>query len=263
MKTGQQIMNALCGLGAWVVGMGMQLGQMFWFFACTVAAGLRGPFYAKQFWMRLLDMAYFSLPLMGMTAFCTGMVLAFQSYSSFSRFSADSMLPEIVALSLTRELGPVLGGLMMAGRWGASIAAELATMRVTDQMDALVTLSTHPLRYLVFPTFLAAVIALPFLTMIADVIGILGGYIVGVYRFHMHGPDYLAKTLQVLTCYDVMSGLIKAAFFGFIIAFIGCYEGYYGAKGAKGVGLATTKGVVRSCIVILLINYFLTAFFFE
>ena len=261
--SGRKLIKGMCYLGAGFIEVSKNLGKLFWFLVCTLAAGVRGPFYAKQFSHHLMFMAFFSLPLIGLTALFTGMVLAFQSYTAFERFSADSALPEIVALSLTRELGPVLGGLMMAGRWGASIAAELATMRVTDQLDALVTLSTHPLRYLVVPRILAGIIALPFLTLIADIVGILGGYMVGVYHFHIHGPAYLVKTLEILRLSDVTSGLIKACIFGFIITFIGSYEGYYASGGAQGVGKATTKGVVRSCMFILLLNYILTAFLFS
>jgi phospholipid/cholesterol/gamma-HCH transport system permease protein len=261
--SGQRMVKGMCHLGAGLISVTKNTAQAFWFLVCTLAVSFRGPFYVKQFSHQLTFMGFFSLPLIGLTALFTGMVLAFQSYTSFERFSADSALPEIVALSLTRELGPVLGGLMMAGRWGASIAAELATMRVTDQIDALVTLSTHPLRYLVVPRLLAGVIAMPFLTLVADIIGIVGGYIVGVYHFHIHGPAYLMKTLEILKVSDVTSGLIKSCIFGFIITFIGSYEGYYASGGAQGVGKATTKGVVRSCMLILITNYFVTAFLFS
>lgn len=263
MAQGQGILSKISALSISIFSIIKELGKMFWFFITTLANGLRGPFYIKQFGSQLVAMGYFAIPLITLTALFTGMVLALQTYTSFSRFGADTALPEVVALSITRELGPVLSALMMAGRWGASIAAELATMRVTDQLDALVSLSTHPQRYLVVPRILAAVLCLPFLCLIADVIGILGGYGVGVHYCHIHGPQYISKTLEVLLLSDVTSGLIKASCFGFIISFMGCYEGYHASRGAEGVGVSTTRGVVRSSILILLANYALTALFFS
>lgn len=250
-------------IGRSAISITSDVAKMFWFLICTLANGLRGPFYGKQVKHQIWVMSFYSIPLIAMTAIFTGMVLALQSYTGFSRLFSESVLPEVVALSITRELGPVLSGLMMAGRWGAAISAELGSMRVTDQLDALVTLSTNPLRYLVVPRILAAVIALPFLTLIADVIGILGGYLIGVYHCHLHGPQYIARTIDVLLFTDVTSGLIKGCCFGFVIAFLGCYEGYYASGGAAGVGAATTRGVVRSCVAILLLNYILTAVLFS
>lgn len=253
----QKIQTLFAALGSLTA----QVLRLFWFLISTIANGLRGPFYVKQIISQLSYMLYFSIPLVGMTALFTGMVLALQSYTSFSRFAAESALPEVVALSMTRELAPVLTALMMAGRWGASMAAELATMRVTDQLDALISLSTHPQRYLVIPRLLGATIALPCLTFLADIIGIVGGYIVGVYRCHLHGPQYIAKTFDVLLMTDVTSGLFKATCFGFIIGLVGCYQGYYASRGAEGVGIATTQGVVRASVMVLVANYVLTSVF--
>ena len=140
----------------------------------AIAGGLRGPVYPRQILRQMLDIGYYSLPVVGLTAIFTGMVLALQSYTGFSRFEASSAIPTIVVLSMTRELGPVLAGLMVAGRVGASMAAELGTMRVTEQIDALTTLSTDPLRYLVFPRLLAGLLMLPLLVLVADVIGVHG-----------------------------------------------------------------------------------------
>lgn len=236
--------------------------HMFWFLVKIIASVLSGGINMKQFFGQLYFMAFSSLPLIALTSVFTGMVLALQSYSAFKEFSPAQILPEIVTVSLTRELGPVLSGLMMAGRWGASIAAELATMRVTDQIDALTTLSTNPFRYLIAPRILAAIIALPFLTLIANIIGILGGTYVALTACNISSGYYISKTLSVLKIYDLSCGLIKSLCFGATIAFIGCYEGFSATGGAHGVGFSTTRGVVRSCIVILCLNYLLTAYLF-
>ena len=167
-------------------------------------------------------------------------------------------MPNIVAIAMTRELGPVLGGLMVAGRVSASIAAELGTMRVTEQIDALTTLSTNPMKYLVAPRLLAATISLPILAFIGDIIGILGGFLVSVSRLDFSAGTYINATWNFLTAGDIVSGLIKAAVFGFIIALMGCYQGYNSDRGAQGVGRATTNAVVTASILILASNYLLT-----
>jgi phospholipid/cholesterol/gamma-HCH transport system permease protein len=168
----------------------------------------------------------------------------------------------VVVLSMTRELGPVLAGLMVAGRVGAAIAAELGTMRVTEQIDALTTLSTNPFKYLIAPRLLAATITLPLLVGVADVIGILGGYIISVYKLNFNAAAYLHNTVQYLEFMDVFSGLVKAAVFGFIIAMMGCYQGFRSRGGAEGVGTATTNAVVTASILILFANYIVTELFF-
>ncbi len=164
---------------------------------------------------------------------------------------------------MTRELGPVLAGLMVAGRVGAAMAAELGTMRVTEQIDALTTLSTDPLRYLVFPRLLAGLLMLPLLVLVADVIGVLGGYLVSVYKLGFGPIEYINRTIQYLETQDVVSGLVKAAVFGFIVALMGCYQGYRSRGGAQGVGAATTMAVVSASILILTANYAVTELFFS
>lgn len=191
------------------------------------------------------------------------MVLALQSYTGFSRFDAEGAIATVVVLSMTRELGPVLAGLMVAGRIGAATAAEIGTMRVTDQIDALRTLSTHPFKYLVVPRLIAGVTMLPLLVLIADIIGVFGGYLVSVYKLGFNPANYIHQTIKYLEPEDVTSGLIKASFFGFIIALMGCYQGYYSSRGAEGVGRATTNAVVASSILILVSNYILTALLFS
>jgi len=204
-----------------------------------------------------------SLLVVAMTALFSGAVLALQTYTGFSRFSAESSIAIVVVLSITRELGPVLAGLMVASRVGASIAAEIGTMRVTEQIDALYTLSTDPIRYLITPRVLSAVIMLPCLVFIGDIIGVMGGYLVSVYRLEFNAADYISNSFDYLQTIDVISGLVKAAVFGFVIATVSCYNGYYSGKGAKGVGDATTTAVVTSAILILIFNYLITALFFS
>ena len=220
------------------------------------------PYYWQQLGRQILDIGYFSLPVVGLTTLFSGMVLALQSYTGFARFSAEDTVATVVVLSVTRELGPVLAGLMVAGRIGASMAAEIGTMRVTDQIDALDTLSTRPMQYLVAPRLVAGTFCLPFLVLIGDIIGVFGGYIVGVYRLGFNPSIYLARTLEYLELSDVTLGLIKAAVFGFLIALMGCYHGYHSGRGAQGVGQATTNAVVAASILILIANYLVTALFF-
>jgi phospholipid/cholesterol/gamma-HCH transport system permease protein len=168
----------------------------------------------------------------------------------------------VVVLSVTRELGPVIAGLMVAGRIGASIAAEIGTMRVTEQIDALHTLSTNPMKYLVAPRLIAGAVTLPMLVVVADIIGVFGGYIVGVYKLDFNAATYLKQTFDFLEFMDVFSGLVKAAVFGFIISLMGCYHGYNSEGGAQGVGRATTNAVVSASILILIFNYAITEIFF-
>ena len=189
-----------------------------------------------------MEIGFYSLPVVALTALFTGMVLALQSYTGFSRFGAESAIASVVVLSVTRELGPVLAGLMVAGRAGAAMAAELGTMRVTDQIDALTTLSTEPMKYLVAPRLLAGIIALPLLVVVADILGVFGGFLVATQKLGFTPDTYLISTFTNLRSDDVVSGLIKAAVFGFIIALMGCYHGYRSKGGAQGVGAATTGG---------------------
>jgi phospholipid/cholesterol/gamma-HCH transport system permease protein len=216
------------------------------------------PWYPAEIGRQLLRIGYFSLPVVGLTALFTGAALALQIYSGGARFNAESVVPSIVAIGVVRELGPVIGGLMVAGRVSAAIAAEIGTMRVTEQIDALTTLSTNPMKFLVAPRLLAATLTLPLLVLVGDIIGIMGGFLVGVGRLDFSPASYIASTEQYLELQDVTSGLIKAAAFGFIIALMGCYHGYNSKRGAQGVGGATTNAVVSASILILSANYLLT-----
>jgi len=203
-----------------------------------------------------------SFPVVIITAAFTGMVLALQSFTGFKRFGAETMVGTVVALSMTRELGPVLTGLMVSGRVGSAMAAELGTMRVTEQIDALYTLATNPIKYLIVPRFLASTFMLPILVIFADVIGIVGGYLVSVQILGTNPTLYVRRTWNYLELNDLYSGLIKALFFGMIIAIISCYQGFNAQGGAEGVGKATTRAVVFSSLTILVSNYFITAFLF-
>jgi phospholipid/cholesterol/gamma-HCH transport system permease protein len=228
----------------------------------AVRQAVQPPYYRRQILAQILEIGYYSLPVVGLTAIFTGMVLALQSYTGFARFSAESAIPNVVVVSLTRELGPVLASLMVAGRVGAAIAAEIGTMRVTEQIDALSTLSTDPFKYLVAPRLIAGIVTLPILVLLADIIGVLGGYLVGTYKLDFNDVAYLRNTMDFLQFMDVFSGLVKAAVFGFLITLMGCYHGYTSKGGAQGVGMATTNAVVSASILIFTFNYFLTEAFF-
>lgn len=238
-------------------------GRVTLFLSQALSQGIRPPYYAHQILRQVWEIGYLSLPVVGLTALFTGMVLALQSYTGFSRFNAENVIANVVVLSMTRELGPVLAGLMVAGRIGAAMAAEIGTMRVTEQIDALTTLSTNPQKYLIAPRLFAGVTMLPLLVLIADSIGVFGGYLVSVYRLGFNPAVYLKQTFDFMEVQDVTSGLIKAAFFGFIIALMGCYHGFNSKGGAQGVGKATTYAVVSSSILILITNYLLTSLLFE
>ncbi|MGB8840438.1 MAG: ABC transporter permease [Aliidongia sp.] len=240
------------------------LGRLAFFAGEALSHLVRPPFYGKMLLRQMMSVGYNSLIVVGLTAIFTGMVLALQSYIGFARsFSSESAVAQIVVLSITRELGPVIAALMVAGRVGAAIAAEIGTMRVTDQIDALTTLSTNPMKYLVVPRILAGLITMPILVLIADIIGVAGGYVVASYKLGFNPSAYLTSTLDFLTTDDVASGLVKAAVFGFIITLMGCYHGYNSRGGAQGVGAATTAAVVSASITILLTDYLLTSVFFS
>ena len=223
---------------------------------------LRPPFYPRLVLRQLVDIGYYSLPVVGLTALFTGVVLALQTHTGFSRINAEGAVALVVVLSVVRELGPVIASLMVAGRIGAAMAAEIGTMRVTDQIDALSTLSTNPYKYLVVPRLIAGTIAMPALVIIADIIGVFGGFLVGVYKLDFNPGSYIGQTADYLHSDDVVSGLIKAAVFGFTIALMGCYHGYHSRGGAEGVGTATTYSVVSASIMILLLDSALTSVLF-
>jgi len=252
----------LANLGAIVLGLLAEIGRVILFAWEALSRGGLPPIYLRQILGQMGRIGYNSLPVVGLTAFFTGGALALQIFIGGSRFNAENLVASIVALGITRELGPVLAGLMVSGRVSAAIAAELGTMRVTEQIDALVTLSTNPMKYLVAPRIIAAVLTMPMLVLVADTIGIMGGYIVGTQSLGLNAGAYLKTTVDFLQWGDISSGLIKSAVFGFFIALMGCYHGFNSRGGAQGVGRATTNAVVSSSILILASNYIMTSLFF-
>ncbi len=257
-----RLFDGVAHLGRWLIGVCVGTGRLTRFALAGASHWFRPPFYGRMFLRAFVEIAYFSLPVVALTAVFTGMVLALQSSTGLSRFSAESAVASLVVLSVTRELGPVLAGLMVAGRVGAAMAAEIGTMRVTDQVDALSTLSTDPMKYLVAPRLLAGLIALPLLVLVADILGVLGGFIIATVKLGFNRGVYLNNTLNFLQTEDVVSGLVKAAAFGFLITLMGCYHGYNSRGGAQGVGAATTSAVVGASVLILAFDYVLTELFF-
>jgi phospholipid/cholesterol/gamma-HCH transport system permease protein len=253
----------LAHLGRLVLGILAAAGRVALFTGETVSHFLRPPFYGREFLHACLQIGWLSLPVVGLTALFTGAALALQIYAGGARFSAESVVPSIVAIGMARELGPVLGGLMVAARVASSIAAEIGTMKVTEQIDALVTLSTHPMKYLTVPRVLAATLCVPVLVGVGDSIGIMGGWLVGVNRLGFNSATYIKNTVEFLEFWDVGSGLVKGAAFGFIVAVMGCYHGMNSGRGAMGVGGATKSAVVGASVLILAANYLLTGVFFS
>lgn len=255
-------MNLLQPIGHAVLVSLATAGRITLFASTAISHSVRPPFYFRILARHMIEIGYYSLPVVGLTAIFTGMVLALQSYTGFARFSAEGAIANVVVLSMTRELGPVLAGLMVAGRIGAAMAAEIGTMRVTEQIDALTTLSTNPIKYMVVPRLIAGLTMLPLLVLIADIIGVFGGYLVSIYKLGFNPANYLKNTYDFLQLEDVVSGLVKASVFGFIVTLMGCYHGYHSKGGAQGVGAATTNAVVSASILILCFDYILTEIFF-
>jgi len=249
---GQAVLGALAAIGRITIFAGQSVSHVF-----------RPPFYIKEFGHALLTIGYFSLPVVGLTAFFTGGALALQIYAGGARFSAEAVVPQIVAIGMVRELGPVLVGLMIAARVTSSIAAEIATMKVTEQIDALVTLSTNPAKYLTAPRVLAATLIVPLLVGIGDIIGVAGGFVVGTGTLGFNKATYLKNTVDFLEFSDISSSLMKGAVFGFIAALMGCYYGMNSGRGAQGVGKATKSSVEAAAVLILAANFLLTSLFFS
>jgi len=239
------------------------IGHLIAFAAQTVVWIFRPPFYLREFFIQLMQIGWLSLPVVGLTTLFTGGALALQIYAGSARFSAEFAVPSITAIGMVRELGPVLGGLMVAARVASSIAAEIGTMKVSEQVDALRTLAVEPMQYLTVPRIVAATLSMPILVAVGDAIGILGGYAVGVSRLGFDSGIYLRNTLDFLEFWDIASGLVKGAVFGFLIALSGCYFGMNSGRGAQGVGEATKSAVVLASILILAANYLLTEAFFS
>ncbi|AXT25871.1 ABC transporter permease [Ruegeria sp. AD91A] len=255
--------TALGGLGRTVLSLLAAFGRVALFALDAISHILRPPFYPREFGMALLNIGWLSLPVVGLTAIFTGGALALQIYAGGARFNAEAVVPQIVAIGMVRELGPVLVGLMIAARVTSSIAAEIATMKVTEQIDALVTLSTHPMKYLTVPRVLAALITVPALVAVGDIIGIAGGYTVATQNLGFNPATYLKNTVDFLETRDIVSSLVKGAAFGLIAAIMGCYYGMNSGRGAQGVGRATKGSVEAAAVLILAANFVLTGVFFS
>lgn len=240
-----------------------ELGNILLLVCITFRQMILPPYEVRNTFKMMLEIGVKSLPVVIVTAVFTGMVFSLQTYTGFKRFGAEAMVGTVVALSMTRELGPVLTGLIVAGRAGAAMAAELGTMRVTEQIDALETLATNPVKYLIVPRFIAGLVMLPALTVCADIIGIVGGYFVTVGLFDASPVVYWKRTWEFLETGDIYNGLIKACFFGAAISLISSYKGFYTSGGAEGVGKATTGAVVLSSMTILISDYFLSNWLFQ
>jgi len=254
-------LNPFAQIGRATLAIFTEVGRVSRFAAQAAVACVTPPWFLSQLFSQLARIGYFSLPVIGLTAVFIGAALALNIYTGGARFNAEQFVPNIVVLGITRELGPVLAGLMLSGRVSAGIAAEIGTMRVTEQIDAMSTLQTNPFRFLVAPRVLAATLTLPILVFVADIIGVMGGWLVSVNGLGFNSTVYLRNTLQFLEAEDVILGLIKAAAFGFIISVMGAYHGYQSSGGALGVGRAATNAVVGSTVVILATNYVITALF--
>ena len=257
------LVAVLGGLGRATLDMMAAVGRVALFAIATLSHMIRPPYYPREFGHALMHIGWLSLPVVGLTAIFTGGALALQIYASGARFNAEAVVPQIVAIGMVRELGPVLVGLMIAARVTSSIAAEVATMKVTEQIDALVTLSTHPMKYLTAPRVLAALITVPLLVGVGDVIGVYGGYLVATQNLGFNPAAYLKNTVDFLELRDLVSSLVKGCVFGGIAALMGCYYGMNSGRGAQGVGRATKGSVEAAAVLILAANFLLTGVFFS
>ena len=256
-------MNFLAVIGRVVFIFLQATGRLGIFASTAISHMFSSPFYFRSLIRQMMAIGYYSLPVVGLTALFTGAALALNIFEGGSRFNAESALPSIVVIGIVRELGPVLCGLIVAGRVSASMAAELGTMRVTEQIDAMVTLSTDPFKYLIAPRIIATTLMMPFmLVVVADSVGVMGGFLIATGKLGFNPGNYMTLTMSFLEATDIYASLTKAAVFGFFISLMGCYHGYYSKGGAQGVGIATTNAVVSACMLILLTNYLVTEIFF-
>lgn len=253
-----RLVGGFAAIGAAAISVFAMVGRIAMFAWQTIVRGLTPPYYPLRLLEQLLHIGWYSLPVVGLTAIFTGAALAQQIYVGGSRLSAQSAVPAIVVIGIVRELGPVLVGLMVAGRVSSAMAAEIGTMRVTEQLDAMATLRTDPYRFLIAPRLLASVIAMPILVLIANGIGVFGGYLLAVYKLGFNAVSYLETSRKYLQADDLAMSMVKAAAFGFFIALMGCYHGFRSAGGAAGVGKATTNSVVSAFVMILLSNLLIT-----
>ncbi len=249
-------------LGRYSLATIREIGKITAFTAKGLKACLTPPFYFKEILRHVVVVGFYSLPIVALTALFAGMIIAIQTYVGFTRFNAEGAVATVVVICITRELGPVFAGLMVTGRVSSAIAAEIGSMKVSDQIDALTTLGVDPFKFLVAPRMLAGMLMVPFLVLIADIIGVMGGFLISTTVLDFSIGSYINQTVQNLEAIDVISGLVKASFFGLCMSVFGCYHGFNSDVGARGVGNATTSAVVASCIGVLALDYLLTAVFF-
>ncbi len=247
------------GLGRWSIDVVREAGLMMLLFLEACSWLVRPPWRLRLFFRQMEFVGVNSVFVVVLTSLFTGMVLALQTYHAFRLFSAESLVGATVALSMTRELGPVITALMVTGRAGSSIAAEIGTMRVTEQIDALAVMAVNPVQYLVLPRVVAGLVMLPLLTVLADFVGVVGGYLVGVRMLGINQGIFMNRIYELVEFSDIYEGLFKASVFGVILALVGCYKGFYTSGGAEGVGRATTEAVVLASVLILMGDYILTA----
>lgn len=256
--------NPFATVGKHTLKVTSDAGSITLFLVSFLVQLVRFPLYLRQFLRQCEKVGVDSLPIVLLTAIFTGAVLALQTFRGFSNVTlAESTVGTVVALSMIRELGPVLASLMVAGRMGAAMAAEIGTMRVTEQIDALVTMATNPIKYLVVPRIMACIVMLPLLVILADVVGIFGGYLASTHVLGLSEVGYFERSFASVEMFDIIHGLVKAAIFGLIIGLMGCYHGYNTRGGAEGVGRATTAAVVYASVMILVSDYFITALMME
>ena len=255
-------MNLLERIGRVFLSLFEETGLWFRMLWRTIIWTFRPPFEGREWLRQMVRVGVDSIPVVFLTTMFTGMVMALQTYNGFHRVHAENFVGSVVALAMLRELSPVLVALMVTGRVGSSMAAEIGTMRVTEQLDALQALATDPVQYLFVPRVIAGIVMLPLLTILGDALGVGGGYLVAVKLMDANPYIYEQNTYQFLQLNDVWSGLIKAAVFGLILTLTGCVRGYYTSGGAEGVGRATTAAVVSASLIILFTDFFLTKLLF-
>jgi len=253
--------NPFQPIGAAILATCREVGGLARFGGDIIGAALTPPWFAGEILRQMVRIGYYSLPVVGLSSVFIGAALALNIYTGGSRYGAEQFVPNIVVLGITRELGAVITGLMLAGRVSSGIAAEVGAMRVTEQIDALTTLSANPKRYLYAPRLIAAVLALPVLVALADVIGVMGGWLVSVQGLGFDSTVYLRNTIDFVTWQDIAAGLIKSVVFGAVIAIMGCYHGDRSKAGASGVGRAATLSMVAAAVLVLALNYVMSTIF--
>lgn len=257
-----RLSGALDRLGRGVLANVEEMGKILLLFLSVLAWMVRPPVKLRNIFKQMEFVGVKSIFVVVLTGTFTGMVMALQGYHGFRMFSAESLVGGTVALVMARELGPVLTSLMVTARAGSAMAAELGTMRVTEQIDALAVMAVNPVKHLIVPRVLAGVLMVPLLTVVSDFVGVLGGYFVGVHILGINSGIFVKNIMRMVTADDIYNGLIKAACFGLILTVVGCYKGFNTTGGAEGVGRATTEAVVLASITILVSDYFLTAIMF-